>query len=58
MTSIDDDPEDLEGGAQAVLYDLSDAARLARATAETHDVPPEDPVGRHVACGGPGGGPG
>ena len=58
VTSIDDDPEDLEGGAQAVLYDLSDAARLSRAAAETHDVPPEDPDERHVPCGGPGGGSG
>lgn len=58
VSSIDDDPEDLEGGAQAVLYDLSDPARLARATAETHDVPPEDPDERHVPCGGPAGGSG
>jgi hypothetical protein len=54
---FDDDPEDLEGGAQAVLYDLSDPSLLARATAESHDVPPEDPRERHVPCGGPGGGP-
>ena len=56
VISVDDDPEDLEGGAQAVLYDLSDHERLARSSAEAHAVPPEDVSGRQVPCAGPGGG--
>lgn len=58
ITSIDDSPDDLEGGAQAVLYDLSDPARLASATAASHPVPAEDVSQRQVPCAGPGGGAG
>ena len=56
VTSIDDNPDDVEGGTQAGLYDLSDPVRLAGSSAASHPVPPEDPAERHVPCDGPGGG--
>lgn len=44
-----------DGGAQALLYDLSDPSRLGVATAETHVIPPPDfpDDGPDVPCGGP-----
>lgn len=42
-----------EDGGQAILYDLSDPARLASTTAERHPVPPQVASERDVPCGGP-----
>lgn len=44
-----------QGGAQALLYDLSDPHRLSLDSADRHEIPaPDDPdAGRPVACGGP-----